>query len=79
MQISQIDTRKTPELSFLLGIEEDGSVNMSDSHMAAICNDIRKILPSLIVVNEDEADVSAAIGVMGRVADVFQRVIDELS
>ena len=79
MQISQIDTSKTPSLSELFGLEADGSVNIRDSYMAALCNEMRKVLPVLIEVNEDEADVSDAIGVIGREAAAFQRVIDELS
>lgn len=70
---------KMENISLLLGLEADGEVNISESLMAAICNDMRKILPDLIVVNEDEADVSSAIGVIGRVTSVFQRIIDELS
>lgn len=79
MQISQIDTSKTPSLYELFGLEADGSVNIRDSYMAALCNEMRKVLPVLIEVNEDEADVSDAIGVIGRTAAAFQRVIDELS
>jgi len=79
MQISQIDTRKTPSLSELFGLEADGRINIRDSYMSALCNEMRKVLPVLIEVNEDEADVSAAIGVIGRAAAAFQRVIDELS
>lgn len=79
MQLSQIDTSKTPSLSELFGLEADGSVNIRDSYLAALCNEMRKVLPVLIEVNEDEADVSAAIGIIGRAAAAFQRVIDELS
>jgi hypothetical protein len=70
---------KCENLSFLLGLEADSSVNIKGSYMAALCNDIRRELPALIEVNEDEADVQSAIAVMGRVAVIFQRIIDELS
>lgn len=79
MQLSQIDPVKAPSLSELFGLEADGSVNIRDSYMAALCNEMRKVLPVLIEVNENETDVSAAIGVIGLSAAAFQRVIDELS
>ena len=58
-------------ISELLGLEAGGNVNIKDSYMAALCNDMRKVLPCLIEVNEDEADVSSAIGVIGRVTAIF--------
>lgn len=79
MQITNIDTRKTPELSFLLGIDKEGGIKMEDSYMAAIYNDMREVLPELIEVNENEADVGRAVAVIGLCAATFKKIIDELS
>lgn len=78
MQLSQIDTRKTPSLSELFGLEADGSVNIRDSYMAALCNDMQDILPGLIAIQENEADVSEAVMVIGLCANIFRKVIREL-
>ena len=70
---------KCENLSFLLGLDADGSVNMRDSYMAALSNQMMKVLPSLIEINEDDADVSEAINVIGLCASCFQKIIRELS
>lgn len=66
-------------VSFLLGIESDGFVDIKNSYLAAIANDMKNILPRLIEVNEDDADVSEAIVVIGMAASCFQKIIKELS
>lgn len=79
MKPETITIPNAPELASLLGIEADGSINIQESYMAALCNDMKRILPELIAVQECDADVSGAVTAVGLCANLFQKIIRELS
>lgn len=79
MRPDNITIPNAPELALLLGIEADGSINIRESYMAALCNDMRNVLPELIAVQVNDADVTRAINVVGLCANLLQKIINELS
>ncbi len=73
------NTEKDSYLAYLLGIQEDGSGDISDSQLARYCREIMKELPHLLVIDGVEADVTEAARLLGNIAYDIQQAINEMS
>lgn len=76
---NEINIRNCENLSYLLGVEKDGSIDLKDSLMQYLLNDILQALPSIIRLQEEEPAAQNAVNILGQTASVFQKVLKELS
>ena len=74
-----INVRNYDNLSWLLGMEKDGSINLKESYMQCLLNDMLKALPGIIELQAVEPAAQNAVNILGQTASVFQKVLKELS
>lgn len=77
--MSEINISNYESLRNLFGYESDGTIDLKNSFMQYLLNDMLEELPGIICLQDDEPAARMAVDLIGRTAHTFQTILKELS
>lgn len=76
--MSEINISNYESLRSLFGYESDGTIDLKNSFMQYLLNDMMEALPGIIGLQDEEPAARVAVDVIGRTARTFQAIFKEL-
>ncbi len=76
--MSEINISNYESLRSLFGYENDGTIDLKNSFMQYLLNDMLEELPGIICLQDDEPAARMAVDLIGRTARTFQTILKEL-